>query len=296
MASTAQPVPPDVATQASAGRFSRLWAFRRLTIGAALLLALVLGSVFAPLLTDFPPNAIGAASAFSPPSLAHPFGTDLLGRDNFSRALYGGRLTFIVVAATVLLSSVIGVGLGLLAGYRVGWVDSLIMRLMDGVLAFPGLILALAIAFALGPSAATIVVALSVVQVPAFARLTRAQTVRLRNVEFVEASRAVGVRPSRLILRHVLPNMGDVLLIQLSIAAGATIFTQASLSFLGLGLPPPAPSWGGMLKDGYPYLQVAPWVSIIPGAMIFLAVLAFTFLGDGLRDLFDPRSRRLQFR
>jgi ABC-type dipeptide/oligopeptide/nickel transport system permease subunit len=264
----------------------------RFIVGAAIVTVLVGACILAPLVTGVDPTAQDPNLPNDAPSAGHLFGTDLLGRDQLSRALYGGRLTFFVVACAVLVAASVGIGLGLVAGYRRGWFDSVLMRVMDGLLSFPSLILGMTIAFVLGPSKATIIVALSVIQVPAFARVTRSQALELRSAEFVEAARACGTRTPTILVRHLLRNMTDVQLVQISIAASQTILTSASLSFLGLGVPPPAASWGGMLHDGYPYLQTAPWASLIPGAIIFIAVLGFTLLGDGLRDLLDPRRAR----
>ena len=227
------------------------------------------------------------------PSLAHPFGTDKLGRDVLSRIMWGGRVSLSVSFLAVILSSVVGVALGLLSGYYLGWFDTITMRVMDGILAFPGLILALAIAFALGPSVSSVVFALAFVRIPPCARIVRSQVLALRNHEFVTAAQVVGATPSRIAARHMLPNLIGVILVQASIGAGAVIFAEASLGFLGLSVPPPTPTWGGMLQDGYAYLETSPWLSIIPGLIIFLAVLSFNFLGDGLHDLLDPQRRRV---
>ncbi|HEY1777556.1 MAG TPA: ABC transporter permease [Solirubrobacteraceae bacterium] len=276
------------------GRFSRGRTAHpsrpRLYIGATILMVLVMCSVLAPVITSQSPDAQNPNLANHGPIAGHIFGTDILGRDQFSRALYGGRLTFIVVACAVLVAASIGIALGLVTGYRRGWLDSVVMRVMDGLLSFPSLILAMTIAFVLGPSEGTVIVALSVIQIPAFARVARSQALSLSRAEFVEAARACGTRTPVILVRHLLGNMTDVLLVQLSIVASQTILTEASLSFLGLGVPPPAPSWGGMLHDGYPYLQINPSASLIPGGIIFLAVLGFNLLADGLRDVFDPRS------
>lgn len=261
----------------------------RLLIGGGILIILIGACVLGPLISGESPTAQNPNLSNHAPTLAHPFGTDLLGRDQLSRLLYAGRLTFVVVACAVLLAASVGVALGLATGYRRGWLDSVVMRVMDALLSFPSLILGMTIAFVLGPSELTIIVALSVIQVPAFSRVSRSQALGLRSAEFVEAARACGTRTPTILVRHLLSNMTDVLLVQLSIAASQTILTAAALSFLGLGVPPPAATWGGMLHDGYPYLQTAPWESLIPGAVICLAVLGFTLTGDGLRDVLDPR-------
>lgn len=298
-----EPGPPSTAPRSALpkGSSQTLWlghkarsafAYPRLIVGSTILVILVGGSALASLIATQSPDAIHPLARLQAPSARFLLGTDTLGRDQLSRILYGGQTTFIVVAAATLVAASVGVALGLASGYWRGWIDTQVMRLMDGLLSFPSLILAMTIAFVLGPSLTTIVAALSVIQVPSFARVVRSQALALSKAEFVDAARASGTRTVRILYRHLLVNMTDVLLVQLSIAAGQTILTEASLSFLGLGVPPPAPSWGGMLHDGYPYLQFAPWASIIPGAVIFLAVLAFNLVGDGLRDLLDTSSRR----
>jgi peptide/nickel transport system permease protein len=281
--------PPAVAAR-PAGRP----AFRRypqLVIGLAVLVLLVLAAVLGPWLVPYGPTDADFSAALGGPSAAHPLGTDQLGRDTLSRALAGARVSLLVAAGTVLVSVGIGVALGLVSGLGRGWIEGLVMRVMDGLLAFPGLILALAIAFVLGPSVATVIVALAVVRIPSLARVVRSQTLALGRRDFVESARASGATPARIALVHVLPNVLSTILVQASLAAGAAIFTEASLSFLGAGVPPPAATWGGMLHDAYPYLEVNPWQAFVPGACIFLAVLSCNFIGDGLRDLLDPRER-----
>ncbi len=269
----------------------RLRAYPQLVIGAAALLVLIAGAAVGPVLVAYGPTAADFSATLRGPSAAHVFGTDQLGRDSLSRALSGARISLLVAAGTVVLSLAGGVPLGLLSGLRRGWLESLIMRVMDGVLAFPGLILAMAIAFVLGPSVATVIVALSIVRLPPFARVVRAQTLALGQGDYVESARALGASQRRVAVTHVLPNVLSTILVQASLAAGAAIFTEASLSFLGAGVPPPTPTWGSMLHDAYPYLEVNPWQTLVPGLCIFLAVLSCNFIGDGLRDLLDPRER-----
>lgn len=264
----------------------------QLWIGALILVALVASALLAPLVAPYDPLAPDYSVSLHAPSGVHLFGTDKLGRDQLSRILYGGRLSLFVGTCAVLIGMLIGVTLGLISGYNPGILDSLIMRTMDGILAFPGLVLALSISFALGPSLRSVIVALAAVRVPSFARVVRGQMLVLRNREYIEAAEALGARPIRIVLRHFLPNLVSIILVQVSLSAGGAIFTEASLSFLGFGVPPPRPDWGGMLHDGYVYLEINPWLSIIPGAFIFLAVLGFNFLGDGLRDALDPQQRR----
>jgi peptide/nickel transport system permease protein len=275
-------------------RRARRPALRRypqLVIGLAVLIVLVLSAAVGPLLLAYGPTDADFSAALSGPSAAHLLGTDQLGRDTFSRVLAGARLSLVVALGTVVLSVGVGVPLGLVAGLSRGWVGTLVMRVMDGVLAFPGLILALAIAFVLGPSLATVIVALAVVRMPPFARVVRAQALALAERDFIDSARAAGATPARIARVHVLPNVLSTTLVQASLAAGAAIFTEASLSFLGAGVPPPAATWGGMLHDAYPYLEVNPWQVFVPGVAIFLAILSCNFIGDGLRDVLDPRER-----
>jgi len=264
----------------------------QLWIGALLLIVLAGSAILAPLIAPYDPVAPDYSIGLHAPSAAHLFGADKLGRDQLSRILYGARISLFVGTCAVLIGMIIGVALGLMSGYYLGVVDSIIMRTMDGILAFPGLVLALSISFALGASLRSVIIALAAVRIPAFARVVRGQMLVLRNREYIEAAHALGARPHRIVLRHYLPNLVSIILVQVSLSAGAAIFAEASLSFLGFGVPPPNPSWGGMLHDGYVYLEINPWLSIIPGAFIFLAVLGFNFLGDGLRDALDPQQRR----
>lgn len=265
--------------------------YPQLVVGAGLLLLLAAAAVMAPLLTPYDPTATDFNAVREGPSLGHPFGTDQLGRDTLSRALSGGRLSLLVAVGAVVISLALGTSFGMLSGLRRGWVDNLIMRATDGMLAFPALILALTIAFVLGPSVRTVIIALAVARTPPLARLIRAQMLSISSREFIQAAVAVGASPSRIALRHYLPNLVSLLLVQASLTGGTSILTESSLSFLGLGLPPPAPSWGGMLREGYIYLEINPWQSFIPGALIFAAVLGFNFLGDGARDVLDPAER-----
>jgi ABC-type dipeptide/oligopeptide/nickel transport system permease subunit len=269
-----------------------LRAYPQLTIGIVFLSVLGLAALLAPIIAPYGSTEVDTFATLQGPSAEHWFGTDILGRDTFTRILYGGRLSLFVSTSAVLIGMVFGVTLGLISGYRLGWVDSVIMRVMDGLMAFPGLVLALTIAFALGPSLRSVIIALSVVRIPGVARLTRGQVLSLHSHEFIQAAHAIGAPPRRIIVAHYLPNLISILLVQATLGAAGTIFAEASLGFLGLGVPPPAPSWGGMLHDGYTFLEINPWQSLVPGAFIFLAVLSFNFIGDGLRDVLDPQQRR----
>jgi ABC-type dipeptide/oligopeptide/nickel transport system permease subunit len=292
---------PTTATRprVSAGR--RIWtalgAYPRLTFGAVLLLVLIVLALAAPVFASYGPLDQHLDAVLKPPGGGFVFGTDQLGRDVLSRSLYGGRLVLAVAVVSVLIACVIGVLLGLLSGYKGRWADAVIMRVMDGVIVFPELVLALTITYALGPSFWTVATAIAVVNVPKFARVVRGQVLSLREREFIASAKVSGASTLRVLLRHLLPNVLEVTVVQSALTGGMAIFTAASLSFLGLGLPAPAPDWGGMLRDGYPYLGNVPLMSLIPGCFIFIAMLSFNLIGDGLRDLFDPRVvRRMRIR
>ncbi len=283
---------PDHAAKGSPAWLAVARRSPQLWIGGLILLIMVVCAALAPWIAPYSPSEMGAAPSLAPPSLDHWFGADKLGRDTFTRMLYGGRVSLSVSFAAVVFSLVVGVALGVCSGYWGGLLDSVLMRIMDGLLAFPGLILALTVAFALGPSIASVIFALGIVRIPAFARIVRGQVLAMRPQEFIVAAEVIGAPPSRVVSRYLLPNLVGIILVQVSLSAGAVIFAEASLGFLGLSVPPPTPTWGGMLHDGYAYLESSPWQSIIPGAVIFLAVLSFNFLGDGLQDILDPRRRR----
>jgi peptide/nickel transport system permease protein len=288
------PTPPAAPPRAlgTGARRLRVAARNRLTLAGAGLIALILVASFgAPLFTHYAPNATDFMHALLPPSPQHPFGTDDLGRDLYTRVLYGGRDSLVAGFVSVAIALVVGVPFGLLAGYLGGWVDEVVMRVTDAALAFPGLVLALAIAAMLGPGLLNAMIAVALVTIPTFVRVARARVLSLRSQDFVEAARSIGVPLTRLLWRHVLPNALTPILVLASLNIGSAIITEASLSFLGLGAQPPAPSWGFMLRSGADYLARAPWMSIYPGLAIFAAVLGFNLLGDGLRDYFDPMTK-----
>jgi peptide/nickel transport system permease protein len=238
------------------------------------------------------PVQIVAGNRLAAPSWSMPLGGDTFGRDLLSRIVYGARLSLQVSATSVAIALVAGSCLGLLAGYAAGWVDQIIMRTMDVLFAFPAVLLALGIVAALGPDPKNVIIAIGVVYTPIFARVVRAPVLALKEREFVDAARGLGARASRIIVRHILPNLLSVLVVQASIALSWAVLTEASLSFLGLSAQPPAASWGVMLNDGRQALELAPHLAIFPGLAIMLAVLGFNLLGDGLRDVLDPRLRR----
>lgn len=256
-----------------------------LTISAVVLLC----ALAAPLLAPYDPNEQDYLAITDPPSLAHPLGTDDLGRDLLSRIIYGSRISLEVGLIAVGIAVGIGVALGIVAGYAGGVADDGMMRVVDAIQAFPNLILALAITAALGPSIANAMLAIGFVAAPGIARLTRGQTLSVREREFIAAARVCGASPLGIMRRHIWPNITAPIVVQATLLLGTAIVTEAALSFLGVGVQPPTPSWGAMLRTGSQYLEVAPWIGIAPGAAIFLTVLAFNFLGDGLRRALDPR-------
>ena len=257
--------------------------------GAAGLLLLLATAVIGPPLAG-DPFAPDLDHRLHPPSAAHALGQDALGRDVLARLLGGARISLVVGVATVAVSLLIGVGIGALAALRGGWVDELASRAIDVLLAFPGLLLAIALAAVLGPSVGNVVVALSVLGWTGYARVTRAELTALGRREFVQAAVALGASPLRLLIHHLLPHTLPTLLVQATFGMSGAIVAEASLSFLGLGAPPPASSWGGMLDEGRAFLLVAPHLTLAPGAALALTILCLQLLGDGLRDRFDVRD------
>jgi peptide/nickel transport system permease protein len=262
-----------------------------IAIGAVVMLVFLLAALLAPLIAPYNPLGQNIAAGLNPPSAAHLFGTDKLGRDIFSRILYGARISLFVGVAVVLMSGVIGTLLGVLAGYIGGWADELLMRITDIFFAFPALILAMAIAGALGPSLQNALIAISAATWPVYARLLRGQVLALKEREFVLAARTVGVPEWQIIVRHLLPNMLAPLLVQSSFDMGGAITAVAGLSFIGFGAQPPTPEWGVMISDARTYMATAWWMGTFPALAIMLVVGSFNLLGDGLRDLLDPRLR-----
>lgn len=258
-------------------------------LGAALLVLLVAAALLGPFFLG-DPTAQDLPNRLAAPSAAHPFGTDQLGRDVLSRVLSGGRISLGLGVSVMLASLVTGSLVGLLAGLRGGWWDEVLMRVTDIFLAFPSLILAMAISAALGPSLTNVMIAVAAVSWPAYARLVRAQVLALREREFVEAARALGSSQRRVALRHLLPNTLAPLLVQGSFDVGGAILTAAGLGFIGFGAKPPTPEWGAMVSETRNFINQAPWASSAPAIAILLTVLAFNLIGDALRDIFDPRK------
>ena len=258
--------------------------------GAAVVLAVLLVAIFAPLLAHADPLAQNLAAQDLPPGSGHPFGTDKLGRDLFARIAFGARISIAIGFVAVGLAITLGTAIGTLAGYLGGWVDSTLMGAMDVMLAFPSIILAIGITTILGPSITNLMLAIGIVYIPQYARLARAAVLDLREADFIEAARALGAVMPAILRRHVLPNILAPLLVQATLGVATAELEAAGLSYLGLGARPPAPEWGAMLNDARDYWLSAPWALVFPGLSITILVLGFNLLGDGLRDALDPKS------
>jgi peptide/nickel transport system permease protein len=284
--------PQQVAVPRGAALWRGLRANPLLMVGVALVLLIVLVAIFAPVLAPHPGDAGTATHAFDVlkrPSAAHLFGTDQVGRDIFSRVLFGARVSPVIALVVILIACAIGVPLGVAAGFLGGWIDELIMRVTDVFLAFPPLLLALALAAVLPASLTSVTIAIAVAWWPWYTRLIRGQAASVAGRPYVEACRALGVSRLRIIVRHILPNSVTPLLVQVSLDVGGVILTASALSFLGLGAQDPVPDWGLMVADGQTYFTPDWWLVTFPGLAILLTAFAFNLLGDGLRDLLDPK-------
>ena len=257
---------------------------RSAQFGGILLLVLVFASVAAPLLTDKNPNKTQPSVALHPPSLDYPMGTDGIGRDNFARFLYGGRLSLRVGLVGITIGALIGITFGLIAGYFGGWLDSLVSWFTDVLMAFPDILLALAIIAILGPGITNAMLAIGIAFVPSFMRLTRSSVLSLREMTYIEASRALGSSDARILIKHILPNSVRTLLVLVTLGIGSSILAGAALNFLGLGAEPPTPEWGAMLNAGMKFVRQAWWLTVFPGVGIFLAVLSINLIGDAISD------------
>jgi peptide/nickel transport system permease protein len=289
---------PALPAATAAPRAERRWIVLRRAararlapVGAAVVLLAVLAAVLAPLVSPHNPLTQNLGNTLARPDRIHPLGTDNVGRDVLSRVIWGTRISLVAGFASVTMALVAGSLLGLLAGYWGGRADSLVMRLMDAVLSFPPLVLALALGAVLGAGLTGVLIALSVVYTPAFARLMRGQVLSIKSRDYVEAARALGASGWRIAGRHVLPNAAAAIVVQAGLSVAFAILAEASLSFLGLGIQPPAASWGSMINAGRGYLQQAPWIVFGPGAALFVTVVGLNFVGDALRDALDPRAR-----
>jgi peptide/nickel transport system permease protein len=286
---------PSSRRQAAWGRRYRMWRdFRGNPLamtGLILVLAIVAASLAAPLLANWDPAAQDLANRLGTPSATHWFGTDELGRDVYSRVLYGGRVTLGMVVAVIVVVAPLGLAIGCIAGYFGGWADRVLMRVTDIFLAFPRLILALAFVAAIKPGITSTVAAIALTAWPPYARLARAETLTIRNTDFIAAVRLTGASPFRIILRHVAPLCLSSLIVRVTLDMSAIILTAAALGFLGMGAQPPSPEWGAMIAAARRFILEQWWVPTIPGIAIFVAALAFNLLGDGLRDVLDPKQR-----
>ncbi len=259
-------------------------------IGLAIVIVAVLAAAVGPSLSRYDPSAQTLSQRLEPPSREHPFGLDELGRDILARLVAGARISLAVSLAVVSVSSLIGMTVGSIAGYFGGFVDDAISRVVDVLMAFPGILLAIGMVAVLGPSLTNVILALCVIGWVGYARLVRGQALRSRELEYVQAARALGAGPTRIIIRHVLPSALPAVIVQATLGMAGAIIAEASLSFLGLGVQPPTPSWGTMLDAGRSHLFDAPHLTLFPGLAIAILVLGFNFLGDGLRDALDPKD------
>jgi peptide/nickel transport system permease protein len=272
-------------------RLLRVFSSNRVTtLGVVLGIVVLVAAVGAPLISPLSPFDQSTADRLNGPDAVHLMGRDTFGRDLFTRVLYGGRVSLLVGVGSVALGGALGTLLGVVAGYAGRWVENLIMRAVDVLMAFPSLLLGLTVLAVLGAGLDTMIVAIGIVLSPAFARVVHAATLSLKAREFVDAARCLGAGRSRIVGRHILPNLLGETVVLASLLTASAIRIEASLSFIGLGVSPPTPTWGNMIRDGVPFLLDAPWLSIMPGLAILLSVLAFNLIGDGLRDVLDPRS------
>jgi peptide/nickel transport system permease protein len=269
----------------------RLMRRKGAILGMAVIALFALLAIFAPLIAPYDPAAQSWTAVRKAPSMLHWFGTDDVGRDILTRVIFGARASLMAGVISVGIALGIGVPLGLIAGYVGGWTDAILSRITDAMLACPFLILAIALAAFLGPSLGNAMIAIGVTTTPIFVRLTRGQVMTVKVEDYVEAARAIGNPRWRIAVFHILPNILPALLVQATLSIAAAVIAEASLSFLGLGQQPPAPSWGSMLNSAQRFLTNAPWMAVWPGLAIFLTVLSFNLIGDGLRDALDPRER-----
>ncbi|HEY1294012.1 MAG TPA: ABC transporter permease [Chloroflexota bacterium] len=292
---TLQQQPATSAPQTTLRSGPRLWQRllhnRSALVGGSVLLLIVVIALAAPLIAPYDPIKSNQRLSLTPPSPDHLMGTDRFGRDIFSRVIWAGQTSLPIGLVSVVIGLVFGVSLGLLAGYYGGWFDSVSMRFVDLLLAFPGILLALAIIAILGGSLTNLMIAVGIASIPDYVRITRGSVLSMKQREFVLAARVVGARGPSIMWRHILPNTVAPLIVLATLGTAAAIITGAALSFLGLGVKPPTPEWGNMLAEGREFLQRAPWVAFFPGVAIMLTVLSINLLGDGLRDTLDPRMR-----
>jgi len=279
--------------EARVSLFSLLTSNRLLLIGVIIILLFFLTAVFGPLLVRHDPEVMNVKHQFVPPSKEHLLGTDQFGRDVLSRIIYGTRLSCLVSLLSVGIAATAGVAIGLLAGYFTGVLDDILMRLMDIMLTFPVILLAIGLIAFAGPKTSNVIIAIGVVYTPQFARVIRSSVLVVRDQEYVEAAVVVGANDASIILTQILPNCLPVIIVQVTLSLAAAIILEAALSFLGLGTPPPAPSWGRMLSEARNFISLAPWNAVFPGISIITVVMGLNFIGDGIRDILDPKLRHL---
>nr|WP_253286680.1 nickel transporter permease [Virgibacillus sp. MSJ-26] len=271
--------------------FRKLSKNKAALVGGFLILFFIVVALIGPYFTPYQPDTTDVVNKLQPPTADHWFGTDHHGRDIFSRIIHGMSITLYVGFFSVILGATAGVVLGIIAGYYGGRIDAFIMRCMDVLLAFPGILLALAIVSVLGGSLQNVIIAVAVFSIPVFARIVRGSTLETRKLEYIDAIKALGASDFRIIFKHILPNVSSPIIVQATLNIATAVLTASGLSFLGLGAQPPTPEWGAMLADGRNYLYNAPHVAFFPGVMIVFVVLAFNILGDGLRDALDPKMK-----
>ena len=289
-----QATTPLAAVSRKRGFWLEVWRNYRRNWAAMLgaFVFILLAAVAALGVTPYDPEYGDFGNTFDAPSLKHPMGTDNIGRDVLSRVIMGGRVSLKVGVMAIAISATAGVVAGLVAGYYGGWIDSIIMRIIEVILALPGLLLALLLVAYLGPSLTNAMLAISIVFIPPYARVVRANTLSLREMEYVTAARALGASDLRIMFRAILPNTMSPIIVQISLLLSIAILVEAALSFLGLGIQPPTPAWGSMMADSQHFIDLAWWMSTFPGMTIFVTVISLNFIGDGLREALDPRQRR----
>jgi peptide/nickel transport system permease protein len=295
VASTADPASMATRESASRERREKLRLFARNKqgmFGLVIVLLFFASAIFAPLIAPYDPNALDIPSRLAGPSLEHLAGTDQLGRDTFSRVLYGGRVALKVAAIGVSVALVVGLALGMLAGYGPRWLDNLLLLIFDTVRAFPTIVLALATVAVMGPSLELVLGIVIITSIPQYARMARTSTLAIRNTQYILAERSLGASTFRVLLHHVMPNVSGPLLILAAMEVPVVVTVEAGLSFLGLGVTPPTASWGTILNEGYLVIRDTPWLVLAGGIPLVLITLGFTFLGEALRDVFDPRMNR----
>lgn len=281
-------------TQSQLSRIFKQWRRnRRAVVGAIILLTIIFMAIFAPFVTSYEPQKQNMRNRLQPPSSEHIFGTDQFGRDTYSRVVYGARLSLRVGFLSIALALVAGCALGLISGYYGGVLDNVIMRIVDVLMALPGFLLALSIVAALGPGMQNVILAIGVSYIPSFARMMRSAVISTRELDYVDAARALGAKDRRIILSHVLPNSLSPIIVLTTLSMAGAILSAAGLSFLGMGAQPPTPEWGSMIASSRPFIRVSHWAVTIPGLAIFITVMCLNLVGDGLRDALDPRLKNV---